>query len=261
MGDGDARTATRSRTARGRGRPRVRRRRAHRVARGRVRRPAIGQQIRLALDAPITTDHVNLVQPLLGRAATGSSPRWSCVSTAATTVAVALGRVVADGGGADRHLSDAATFQTLEIEITDLNVGAIRLHGHAERGRLRGDPPARRRRERTTSGSTKSCRCRATCSTRSGRDRQDASARPRDEPRRGRADPAAARSRARRSRVSSRSRARASFALTGTARIASPRRESAAVERALGAADVSVRRERDRCRTAWRAGADGGDRR
>ncbi|MET1001223.1 MAG: alpha-(1-_3)-arabinofuranosyltransferase family protein, partial [Acidimicrobiia bacterium] len=91
--------------------------------------PGIGQRIHLALDAPITTGSVNLVQPLLD-----ARDRFI------TEVVLRF-----DGGdeveallGASSRTAEGQTvafpereFQTLEIEITDLNVGSVQLHGNA----------------------------------------------------------------------------------------------------------------------------------
>jgi hypothetical protein len=90
---------------------------------------AIGQKLRIDTDRPITTDHVDLVQPLKG-------PRDRFITQVKLTfdgkdpVSVAL--------GPESHRTAGQTitfgrrrFSTLEIEVTDLNVGKQQLHSGA----------------------------------------------------------------------------------------------------------------------------------
>ena len=104
-----------------RGLPRARRR--HRAPRGRsaITRQSIGEKIRIDLDQPITTDHVNLVQPLVGptqRYLTqvqltfdGGDPITVDLEDASRTAA---GQTVT---------FPRRTFHRLEITIDDTNVG------------------------------------------------------------------------------------------------------------------------------------------
>ena len=91
--------------------------------------PAIGQRIHLALDAPITTGSVNLVQPLLDardRFITEVVLRFD----GGDEVEALLGASSRTAEGQTVAFPDRE-FQTLEIEITDLNVGSVQLHGNA----------------------------------------------------------------------------------------------------------------------------------
>ena len=103
---------------------------------------AIGQMIRVELDDAITTDHVNLVQPI-----NGARDRYI------TKVQLRF-----DGGApVDAELdasSRTATGQTitfpprhfrrLEIEVTGSNVGQPPARRQRQRGRVRRGPPGRR---------------------------------------------------------------------------------------------------------------------
>jgi arabinofuranan 3-O-arabinosyltransferase len=92
---------------------------------------AIGQHLRVTLDAPISADHVNLVQPLSGprgRYITGVQLRFdggdSVDAALDGSSRTPAGQTVAFPS---RH------FRQLDIEITDLNVGRRRLHGNANK--------------------------------------------------------------------------------------------------------------------------------
>jgi hypothetical protein len=83
---------------------------------------AIGQQLRLTLDAPITTDHVNLVQPLTGprnRYLTQVQLRFD----GGTPVTVDLTDASRTAAG-QTVTFPRRTFHRLDLELTDTNVGA-----------------------------------------------------------------------------------------------------------------------------------------
>ena len=77
-----------------------------------------GERIRLVLDEPITTDHVNLVQPLIGDEQPLDSRRRRSASTAATTSpSISATQSRTDAG--QTVTFPARTFRRLEIPIVD----------------------------------------------------------------------------------------------------------------------------------------------
>jgi len=91
---------------------------------------AIGQYIRLQLDAPITTDHVNLVQPL-----NGPRNRWitkaELIFDGHTKMSVALDASSRTAAGQTITFG-RRRFSTLEIKVTDVNDRRRKLFGGAD---------------------------------------------------------------------------------------------------------------------------------
>ena len=235
-------------------RARVRRRRRDRVAGAARSAPAIGQMIRVDLDDPITTDRVNLVQPINGgrdryiTKVQAPVRRQGHRSTPSSTARRARRPVRRSS------FDSAARSRTLEIEVTGRNVGNRRLHGIANAVGLRRGARARRRHDRHAgAGVARWCACRPICSTRPGRLARS-SARRRHEPGSRRADPAASAIRSRPSRASSRcrpARRSRSPAPRGSTSEAGARALAAVLgDGADGAAVVRSRRRARPCRVA-----------
>ncbi len=91
---------------------------------------AIGQYVRIQLDGPITTDHVNLVQPI-----NGGRNRWitraQLIFDGKATMSVALDASSRTEAGQTISFPKRR-FTTLEIKITDVNDKARKLFGGAD---------------------------------------------------------------------------------------------------------------------------------
>ncbi len=106
-----------------------------------------GERIRVVLDHPITTDHVNLVQPL-------KTPNERYITHAVMTfdggadVPFDLGKPSRSAAGQTVHFPER-TFRTFEITIQDTNLGQLLNYGGVSpvgfaEIRLRGDGPGAR---------------------------------------------------------------------------------------------------------------------
>ena len=142
QGEHNGDTGTASRTGRRSAAPRARRRRRHRVAGGRPR-TVDGEKIRIDLDQPITTDQVNLVQPLVGPTARYIT-KGTIKFDGGDPVTVDLADVIAHTARADGHVPEPHLPPARSLDRRDQRRRHDRLPDEQQR-RVRRDPDARRR--------------------------------------------------------------------------------------------------------------------
>ena len=127
---------------------------------------AIGQAIRLQLNSPITTDHVNLVQPL-----NGPRNRWitkvELIFDGKSELSVPLDASSRTAAGSDHHVRSHVTSRHFEIKITDINDGPPQTVRRRRRRRASPRSDCATNTPIKTYRSTRSSRCRKTSSTRS----------------------------------------------------------------------------------------------